>query len=78
MRGFQCLRKLHLPLEIAGCNLATDTSARNKELTDQELGELQRLTDILVPASVSELSLHSRDPDRHEKALRVMFFDFAA
>lgn len=78
MRGFQRLHRLHLPLEIAGCNLATDASARNKELTDQELGELQRLTDILVPASVSELLLHSRDPDRHEKALRVMFFDFAA
>lgn len=78
MRGFQRLRKLHLPLEVAACNLATDAPARDGELTDQELGELQRLTDILVPASVSELSLHSRDPDRHEKALRVMFFDFAA
>lgn len=77
-RGFQRLRKLHLPLEIAECNLATDESARHKELTDKELGELHRLTDILVPASVSELSLHSRDPDRHEKALRVIFYDFAS
>lgn len=81
MRGFQRLRRLHLPLEIVEYNLATDVSARSKELTDQELGELQRLTDILVPASVSELSLYSRDwvPDRHEMALiRVMFFNFAA
>lgn len=78
LRGFQRLRKLRLPLEMAECNLATDSSACNKELTDRELRELQRLTDMLVPASVSELSLHSRDPDRHEKALKVMFFDFAA
>lgn len=78
MRGFQRLRKLQIPLEIAECNLATDASARHKDLMNQELGELQRLTDILVPASVFELSLHSRDPDRHEKALRVMFYDFSA
>ncbi|KAJ4385963.1 hypothetical protein N0V93_008854 [Gnomoniopsis smithogilvyi] len=78
MRGFQSLRKLHLPLEVAGCNLATDSSFNNGELTAQDLGELQRLTDILVPASVSELSLHSAGTDRHEKALRAMFFDFAA
>lgn len=80
MRGFQCLRKLHLPLEIAACNLANeDAYARDEELmTNEDLGALQQLTDILVPASVSDLSLHSRDPDRDEKALRVMFFDFAA
>lgn len=84
MHGFQRLRKLHLPLEIAVCNLATDDKfARDdpEQLTDQKLGELQRrLTDVLVPASVSELSLHSHmDPDgRHERALRVMFFNFAA
>lgn len=78
MHGFQRLRKLHLPLEIAACNLATDASARIEEPTDQELHGLQRLTDILVPASVSQLSLHSRDPDCHVKALRVMFYDFAA
>lgn len=78
MRGFQRLRKLRLPLEIAACNLAADASARDKELTDEELGELQRLTDILVPASVSHLTLHSRDPDRHVELLRVMFRNFAA
>lgn len=78
MRGFQRLRKLHLPLEIAACNLATDASARDREPTDKELRGLQRLTDILVPASVSELSLHSVDPDRNVTALRVMFCDFAA
>lgn len=78
MHGFQRLCKLHLPLMIAVSNLATDVSTRNKEQTDQELRGLQRFTDILVPASVSELSFYSLDPDCHVKALRVMFCDFAA
>lgn len=78
MRGFQRLRRLRLPLEIAACNLAGGASALDKELTDQEVGELQRLTDVLVPASLSSLTLDSRDPDRHVKVLGVMFRDLAA
>lgn len=57
--------------------LTTGASARHKKPTD-ELGELQRLNDIIFPASVYDLLMHSRDPDRHVKALRVMFYDFAA
>lgn len=78
MQGFKRLWRLQLPLEFAMCNLDSDASVRDREPTDQELRGLQRLTDTLVPASVSELSIDSQDPNRNVKALGVMFCDFAA
>lgn len=77
MQGFKRLRRLQLPLEFAMCNLDSDASVRDREPTDQELRGLQRLTDTLVPASVSELSIDSLHLNRNVKALRVMFCDFA-
>ncbi|MCJ1271614.1 hypothetical protein MMC22_011516, partial [Lobaria immixta] len=85
MRGFQRLRRLELPLEIALCNIAAATSqiATPKESlvrssTDHELEYYESFIGDLVPASVSQLSLISRGTDHHEKALDLMFRHFAA
>ena len=71
MRGFQRLQKLEFPLEIAMCNLTAAAS------TDHELDYSESFIGDLIPASVSQLSLISRGTDHHEKALDVMFRDFA-
>ena len=90
MSGFQRLRKLELPLEIAVCNI-TAAAARpaatlpNESLADgdgstdyHELDDEETFIVDLVPASVSQLSLLSRGTDDHAKVLDVMFRHFAA
>ncbi len=71
MRGFQRLRKLEFPLEIAMCNVTFATSM------DHALDYSEPFIGDLVPASVSQLSLISSGKDHHEKALDVMFRHFA-
>lgn len=63
MRGFQRLRKLEFPLEIALCNITAGASA--------SIGDL-------VPVTVSQLLLTSAGTDDHATALDEMFRDFAA
>jgi hypothetical protein len=79
--GFQRLRKLELPLEIAMCNIA-DAESRattsDKSITAQDLNTPVPFIANIVPASVSRLSLRSNGTKYHEKALRAMFFDFVA
>jgi hypothetical protein len=70
MRGFQRLRKLEFPLEIAMCNVTFATSM------DHALDYSEPFIGDLVPASVSQLSLISSGKDHHEKALDVMFRHF--
>ncbi len=85
MRGFQRLRKLELPLEIAMCNVtaAACQNAAPHELLggdsrNQGLNDCEPFIGDLVPASVSQLSLISRGTDGHEKALEIIFRHFAA
>lgn len=85
MHGFQRLRKLEFPLEIALCNVtaaACRVATPNESLvggsTDHELDYCEPFIGDLVPASVSQLSLISRGTDHHEKALDLMFRHFAA
>jgi hypothetical protein len=81
MRDFQRLQKLEFPLEIAMCNITAAGSrvaTPNEVLTDQGPDKFESFISDLVPASVSQLSLLSSGTDHHEKALKVMFHDFAA
>ena len=85
MRGFACLRQLELPLEIVMCNIAAAAcrvSTPNESLlggsSDHELDRDALFIGDLVPASVSVLSLISRGIDHHDKALDVLFRDFAS
>lgn len=85
MRGLQRLQRLEFPLEIALCNItaaAGQVAAPNESevggSTDHELDSYGSLIDDLVPASVFELGLISPGTDHHEKALDLMFRDFAA
>ncbi|PQE08994.1 f-box domain protein [Rutstroemia sp. NJR-2017a WRK4] len=73
MRGFQRLRRLELPLDIAMCDirLACSEDDQTTEYSQLSIGDL-------VPASVSQLSLFSRGKDHHEKALDVLFRNFSA
>jgi hypothetical protein len=80
MSGFQCLRKLEFPLEIAICNLndaARQLNTANEDLSYEGL-EGYDLFGTLVPASVTALSLLSDEREGHEKALRAMFRGFSA
>ena len=85
MRGFPCLRQLEFPLEIVICNI-TAAACRVSKLSeslvgspsDHELDCDALFIGDLVPASVSVLSLISHGTDHHDKALDVMFWDFAA
>ena len=85
MRGFPCLRQLEFPLEIVMCNVtaaACQDSTPNDTLvagsSDHKSDRVALLIGDLVPASVSVLSLISHGTDHHDKALDVMFRDFAA
>lgn len=90
MRGFQRLRKLELPLEIAMCNITAAAACRTATPLSEslvvedgstehpELDEDEPFISDLVPASVSQLSLISSGPNDHAKALDAMFRDFAA
>lgn len=85
MRGFPCLRQLEFPLEIVMCNI-TASACRDSTPNDTLVaGSSDHKSDCvalfigdLVPASVSVLSLLSHGTDHHDKALDVMFRDFAA
>lgn len=90
MRGFQRLRKLEFPLEIAVCNIIAATPCRaattpNQALvvkddsTDEhpDLKNDESFIDDLVPDSVCQLSLISNGTNDHAKALDVMFRHFA-
>ena len=85
MRGFPCLRQLEFPLEIVMCNITAATcweSTPNDSLvggsSNHKKNGVALFIGDLVPASVSVLSLISRGTDHHDKALDVMFLDFAA
>lgn len=71
LRGFQRLKSLELPLDIVLCGLKAADPADHGSLNSKSL-----LGDI-VPASVSVLSLFSPGKSPHEKALDLLFFDFA-
>ncbi|KAL8727286.1 MAG: hypothetical protein Q9181_005770 [Wetmoreana brouardii] len=89
-RGFQMLRKLELPIEIAICNLnaaaasrTATTSYKSPVVGDDSPGhhgldDEEPFIGDLVPASVSQLSLISSGTDDHAQALDVMFRHFAA
>jgi hypothetical protein len=80
MRGFQCLRKLEFPLEIAMCNLndaARQLDTANEDVSYQRLKEYD-LIGTLVPPSIVVLSLVSRGQYSHDKALQAMFRSFSA
>ena len=90
MRGFQRLRKLELPLEIAICNITAAAACRaaptpneslvvgDDSMDHHTLDDDETFVGDLVPASVSQLSLISCGKDDHAKALDVMFRHFAA
>lgn len=91
IRGFQRLRRLEFPLEVAVCSIAATNACRpattsNKPLmvghvsTDEHYApaDIELSLNELVPASVSQLSLVSSGTDDHAKALRVIFRYFAA
>ncbi|KAE8130921.1 hypothetical protein BDV38DRAFT_290946 [Aspergillus pseudotamarii] len=70
MRGFCRLEKLELPLEITICTLHA-LGEQQANYSDLFLGDL-------IPSSVSQLSLISHGMDGWEKALSMLFRDFAA
>jgi hypothetical protein len=71
LRGFERLKRLELPLDIVLCYLkASDTA-------DSELLDPGSLLSRIVPASVSVLSLLSPGKSPHDKALKLLFRDFA-
>ena len=84
MRRFLCLRQLEFPLEIMICNI-TAAACRVSTPSDSLVGSSSDhgpdcdtlFIGDLVPVSVSVLSLISHGTDRHDKALDVMFRDFA-
>ncbi|ROW13674.1 hypothetical protein VPNG_04611 [Cytospora leucostoma] len=83
MRGFQRLRTLEFTLDmvmriLADASPQFSTCTTTETLTDQEVSKLQALTDNLVPASVSKLSLQVDHERQHDKALQIMFADFVA
>ncbi|KAA8645024.1 uncharacterized protein ATNIH1004_009235 [Aspergillus tanneri] len=71
LRSFQRLRRLELPLGIVICGL------KAAELADYRSLDFNSLLGDLVPASVSQLSLFSPGKSPHDKALDLVFRDFA-
>ncbi|KAK7734682.1 hypothetical protein SLS53_007785 [Cytospora paraplurivora] len=83
LRGLQRLRTLEFTLDmvvriLADASPKFSTCTTTETLTDQEISKLQKLTDNLVPASVSRLSLQGDCERQNEKALQIMFSDFVA
>lgn len=81
LRGFQRPRTLEFSFEMVVRILADASpqfSTTTETLTDQEVSKLQKLTDNLVPASVSTLSLQSEGTNQDAKALQIIFFDYVA
>lgn len=89
-RGFQRLRKLEFPLDIAICNITSAAAYRAATMPNEplvvedgstdhhELNDGDPFMGDLVPASVSLLSVISCGTDDHARALDVMFRHFAA
>jgi hypothetical protein len=72
LRGFERLQSLELPLDIVLCNRRASDPADHGSLdSDSLLGHI-------VPASVSVLSLLSPGKSPHDKALELLFRDFAS
>ena len=71
LRGFERLRSLELPLDIVLCYLKASDSA------DSETLDPEPLLSRIVPASVSVLSLLSPGKSPHDRALKLLFRDFA-
>ena len=86
MQGFERLRKLEFPVEIAMCSVDVAVAAARDAMPSEfmvgafadEIPDGDTLISDLVPASVSQLSLVLSRQDNHEKALDAMFRDFAA
>ncbi|KAF3390346.1 hypothetical protein F1880_009211 [Penicillium rolfsii] len=71
LRGFERLKRLELPLGIVLCYLKASDPA------DSELLDPGSFLSLIVPASVSVLSLISPGKSPHDKALKLLFRDFA-
>ncbi|KAJ6047949.1 uncharacterized protein N7446_011134 [Penicillium canescens] len=71
LRGFQRLESLELPLDIVLCNLEAAHPADHRSLDSNSL------LGNIIPASVSVLSLLSPGKSPHDKALELLFRDFA-
>lgn len=71
LRGFQRLQSLELPLEIVICGL------KAAELEGHGSLDPKSLLGDLVPPSVARLSLFSPGKTPHDKALSLLFHDFA-
>ncbi|KAF2093596.1 hypothetical protein NA57DRAFT_81098 [Rhizodiscina lignyota] len=85
LRGFQCLQKLQLPLEVASCNInaalcqvTTPNDSLARSSTDHELNYSEPFIGDVIPASVIQVSLLSDGTDQHEHTLDIMFRHFAA
>ena len=70
-KGFPCLRQLEIPLEVVMCNITANKS------TVGGSSDVALSIGDLIPASVSILSLISSGKDHFDKALKVLFLDFA-
>lgn len=71
LRNFKQVQSLELPLDTVICGF---TAA---ELADYETLHSESLLGDIVPPSVSELSLFSHSKQHHDKALDILFRDFA-
>lgn len=71
LRHFQRLQCLELPLDIVIGGL------KAAELTENKSSDSNSLLGDLVPASVTQLSLFSPGKSPHDKALELLFRDFA-
>lgn len=71
LRNFKQLQSLELPLDTVICGF---TAA---ELADHETLYSESILGDIVPPSVSELSFVSHRKQHHDKALNLLFRDFA-
>ena len=70
-KGFPYLRQLEIPLEVVMCNItANESTVGGSSDVALSIGDL-------IPASVSILSLISSGKGHFDKALKVLFLDFA-
>ncbi|KAJ5396813.1 hypothetical protein N7509_004926 [Penicillium cosmopolitanum] len=76
LRGFQRLESLELPLDIVLCNFEAAHPADHP--ADHESMDSNSLIGDIVPASVSVLSLLSPGKSPHDKALELLFRNFAS
>ncbi|KAJ5981145.1 hypothetical protein N7481_008443 [Penicillium waksmanii] len=76
LHGFQRLESLELPLDIILCNFEAAHPADHP--ADHGSLDSNSLIGDIVPASVSVLSLLSPGKSPHDKALELLFRDFAS